>query len=397
MASKKALLFLRTHLLNREHMRCWRFGATTRREKRAYPLWICKGRPTPAPRQISATLRAELWHATGGVASQSQNSSLCSIVAPCQPHATAQRSRFLFRRWVLCLVVLPVSLLAETADDYAHRGAQKYIFGDTPGAKAEVATGLAKFPNDKELQEMSKLFLESKKNSQSKDKNQQQQNSGNQDQQQQSSSDQNQDQQNQNQQNQDQNQNQQSQNNNQNNRNDQKQDNRDQSQAKNDRQPNQQQGNQGQTPTPTPNTESSTPSPTPSPGDHDKNNKNNPGPSPEDKPPGSSPTPGNEKDNGAPTPSPSPGEGQGEGGQEPSPSPGPSGSPQKKFAGEIKGAPQNQSPAPEGSPDAVEVEPDKEGEMTAAQARALLESMKDEEARVQLDERRAARRVYRDW
>ena len=35
--------------------------------------------------------------------------------------------------------------------------------------------------------------------------------------------------------------------------------------------------------------------------------------------------------------------------------------------------------------------------MTERQAEALLESMKDEEARVQLDERRATRPVYKDW
>ena len=35
--------------------------------------------------------------------------------------------------------------------------------------------------------------------------------------------------------------------------------------------------------------------------------------------------------------------------------------------------------------------------MSERQARALLESMKNEEARVQLDERRAARHVYNDW
>jgi hypothetical protein len=45
----------------------------------------------------------------------------------------------------------------------------------------------------------------------------------------------------------------------------------------------------------------------------------------------------------------------------------------------------------------AEAEPEKEGQMSERQAEALLESMKDEEARVQLDERRATRRVYKDW
>jgi hypothetical protein len=35
--------------------------------------------------------------------------------------------------------------------------------------------------------------------------------------------------------------------------------------------------------------------------------------------------------------------------------------------------------------------------MSERQALALLESMKDEEARVQLDERKVKRRVYKDW
>jgi hypothetical protein len=35
--------------------------------------------------------------------------------------------------------------------------------------------------------------------------------------------------------------------------------------------------------------------------------------------------------------------------------------------------------------------------MSERQALALLESMKDEEARVQLDERKATRHVYNDW
>jgi len=45
----------------------------------------------------------------------------------------------------------------------------------------------------------------------------------------------------------------------------------------------------------------------------------------------------------------------------------------------------------------AEVEPEKEGEMTERQAEALLEAMKNEEARVQLDERRARHHVYNDW
>ena len=46
---------------------------------------------------------------------------------------------------------------------------------------------------------------------------------------------------------------------------------------------------------------------------------------------------------------------------------------------------------------AAEAELEKKGQMSERQAEALLESMKDEEARVQLDERRVTRHVYNDW
>ena len=64
----------------------------------------------------------------------------------------------------------------------------------------------------------------------------------------------------------------------------------------------------------------------------------------------------------------------------------------------MKGAGENKSQKPpdkDAQPTEAEVE--KEGQMSERQAEALLESMKDEEARVQLNERRAARRVYNDW
>src|SRR5215831_5637549 len=61
---------------------------------------------------------------------------------------------------LLSLAALPLSLGAETASDYLHRGAQKYIFGHEAAAKAEVDEGLKKFPNDPELRDMLKLFKE---------------------------------------------------------------------------------------------------------------------------------------------------------------------------------------------------------------------------------------------
>ena len=61
----------RTHLINRERVRCQRFGAAARREEGECPSWIFDRRATLPQR--SATLRAKLWRAAGGVAPQSQN------------------------------------------------------------------------------------------------------------------------------------------------------------------------------------------------------------------------------------------------------------------------------------------------------------------------------------
>ena len=98
-------------------------------------------------------------------------------------------------------------------------------------------------------------------------------------------------------------------------------------------------------------------------------------------------------------PSPSPSPGSGEGAEEnPTPSAAPTESPQKKLAGEVKGAGKDESKkAPDENSQVAEAEAEKEDQMTERQAESLLQSMKDEEARVQLDERRAARHVYNDW
>jgi len=70
-------------------------------------------------------------------------------------------------------------------------------------------------------------------------------------------------------------------------------------------------------------------------------------------------------------------------------------SPSKPRSGEIKSAtePNNeQSKQP-----AAAAEAEKPGEMSPQQAEKLLQAMKDEEARVQLDERKPVHRVYNDW
>ena len=236
-----------------------------------------------------------------------------------------------------------------------------------------------------------------------KDKNQQQ-NGGdqNQDQQQsqsQSSSgkDQNQQQQQQNQQAQSQNQSGSSQSKN-------SQDKSNQAQAKNEPQKNQQ-PQPGESPSPSPGKgQQQTNQPSPAPGKGE--NKNalataSPSAGGQDRQssrnqeqPEESPSPGGGEDQ---IPSPSPGEGEGEG-ENATPSATPTSSPQKKLAGEIKGA--NGDKQPESPQQAAQLggaEPEKEGQMSEKQAELLLKSMKDEEQRVQLDERKVRRHVYNDW
>ena len=94
------------------------------------------------------------------------------------------------------------------------------------------------------------------------------------------------------------------------------------------------------------------------------------------------------------SPSPSPGEGEG---PEGSPTPTPANSPAKKPSGEVKGLGDDKPNQPAQAAEAAQEQPEKEGQMSEKQAQLLLQSMKDEEQRVQLDERKAARHVYNDW
>jgi hypothetical protein len=61
----------------------------------------------------------------------------------------------------------------------------------------------------------------------------------------------------------------------------------------------------------------------------------------------------------------------------------------------VKGASEDQ--LPQNAENGVEAEPVEDGKMNEQQAERLLRAMKDEEARVQLDERKPVRRVYNDW
>ncbi|PYL62554.1 MAG: hypothetical protein DMF24_03650 [Verrucomicrobia bacterium] len=226
---------------------------------------------------------------------------------------------------------------------------------------------------DKQNQQQNKQDQQQQQNQDQQQQKQSQQNQQQQkDQQQQQQQNQQQNQQNQQQQ-QQKSQDQQPQNESANNK-DQKQN--EQAQAKNEPQKKQQQP--GESPSPSPGAENQQP--------------NQPSPSPGERQAEESPSPGEGENE---MPSPSPGEGEGEG-EEPSATP--AESPQKKFAGEVKGAGENKSQKPpDKSEQIAEAELEKEGQMSERQALALLESMKDEEARVRLDERRVKRHVYKDW
>ena len=178
------------------------------------------------------------------------------------------------------------------------------------------------------------------------------------------------------------------------------QDKSNQAQTKNEPQKNQQ-PQAGETPSPSPGKDqqqASQSSPSPGKGEN-KNASATPSPSAggqdrqsgrDQEQPEESPSPGGGDDQ---KPSPSPGEGENA-----TPSATPTSSPQKKLAGEIKGANGDQPPQnPQNAAQLAEAEPEKEGQMSEKQAELLLKSMKDEEQRVQLDERKVRRHVYNDW
>jgi Ca-activated chloride channel family protein len=168
----------------------------------------------------------------------------------------------------------------------------------------------------------------------------------------------------------------------------------DQSQAKNEsgKDKNKEEPKAGETPSPSPGNEESqqdqqgsSPSPSPQDGDApEKRDKQDSSAGDQEKPE-QSPAP---SDQGNEAPSPSPGQGE---------EPGASPTPGKKLAGEVKGSGEEKPDQNAQNAQVVEAEPEKEGQMSEKQAELLLRSMKDEERRVQLDERKVARHVYNDW
>ena len=106
----------------------------------------------------------------------------------------------------------------------------------------------------------------------------------------------------------------------------------------------------------------------------------------------SSPTPSQPKS--GPNPSPSRTEKAEANGQ---PSPTPSTSLEKRPSGDIKAAGDQNDEKQKQEAAIAEAEAEQRGEMSPQQAGQLLQAMKDEEARVQLNERKPTHRVYNDW
>jgi Ca-activated chloride channel family protein len=172
-----------------------------------------------------------------------------------------------------------------------------------------------------------------------------------------------------------------------------------QQQAKNDKK---QQPPPNESPSPSPGEEQqqkneagSSPSPSPEnekgKGSDQKQDQQEPKNGEPDASPSASPSPSDES-----SPSPSPGSGEGPQ-AEGSPSASPGSSPGKPLSGKVEAAGDEKPKEPPQKAEGAEAEPEKEGQMSEKQAQMLLQSMKDEEQRVQLDERKAARHVYKDW
>ena len=80
---------------------------------------------------------------------------------------------------IISLLLVPLWTRADTAEDYFHRGAQHYVFGEKQKAVIEVTTGLQQFPDDSQLQALAALLKkedEQKKQDQQNQQNQQNKN-----------------------------------------------------------------------------------------------------------------------------------------------------------------------------------------------------------------------------
>jgi len=85
----------------------------------------------------------------------------------------------------ISLCLLSLSLAAQTAEDYFHRGAQFYIDGQKQSAQREVVTGLTQFPKDPLLSGLAVLIRREEEQQQKQQQQQQKQDPSKSDQQQQ--------------------------------------------------------------------------------------------------------------------------------------------------------------------------------------------------------------------
>jgi hypothetical protein len=74
----------------------------------------------------------------------------------------------------ISLLFSPFLLLADSAEDYFHRGAQYYVFGEKAKAKDEIQTGLKLYPDDVYLQKIAGLLKKEEKKDEQQKQNQQQ-------------------------------------------------------------------------------------------------------------------------------------------------------------------------------------------------------------------------------
>jgi Ca-activated chloride channel homolog len=150
-----------------------------------------------------------------------------------------------------------------------------------------------------------------------------------------------------------------------------------------DQQRDQNKGNSSPSPSPSPNSSPRSEGP-------DNKQKQDQPPSPSNG--SSSPTPSQPRSGTSPSPSPTE---NADANSQPSPTP--STSPEKRPSGDIKAAGDQNDEKQKQEAAIAEAEAEQRGEMSPQQASQLLQAMKDEEARVQLNERKPTHRVYNDW
>lgn len=85
---------------------------------------------------------------------------------------------------IASLAFAPGLLVAQTAGDHFHRGAQFYVFGEKTNALVEVVTGLQKFPDDEKLKALAEILAKEERQQQQQQQNQDQKNEDQQKQQQ---------------------------------------------------------------------------------------------------------------------------------------------------------------------------------------------------------------------